>query len=73
MCRMKTYSMLSFDRITNLDLLLGGRQLSFKFDILLPERSHRLFELLARLLQLYDELSRVLVSVLQKKCPQVRQ
>ena len=46
----------SFDRVANLDLLLRGRQFGFEFHVLLPERNHRLFECLAFLLQLRNEL-----------------
>ena len=65
MYRMKTHSMLSLDCVANLDLLLRGRQLSFKLHILFPERGHRLFELIARLLHRCNVLPGFLVGALK--------
>jgi hypothetical protein len=65
MYRMKTHSVFPFDCVTNLDLLLRSRQLSFELYILLSERGHRLFDLLACLLQLSNVLPGFLISVLR--------
>ena len=67
MYRMKAHSIFSFNCVTNLDLLLRGRQLSFKLYVLLLECGHRLFELLACLFKLYNEVPGFLVGILEKK------
>lgn len=63
---MKTHAMLSFDCVTNLYLLLRGRQLSFELDVLLPKGSHCLVEPIGGLLELFDKITRLLVGCLER-------
>lgn len=67
MNQVRTHAMLSFDHVEDLYLLFRRRELSFELDILLPECGDRLFEPLARLFQLCDELPRLLVGILEEK------